>query len=138
MDCTASMNKMLRLQCDRPLGSARKVPETEWHSVDHLLQLLHGQGTHSLGSRLGLEHARLLGEWVHSLASWASWLLLELQVQATAELESTVLLQLRGSQLHVVGDNGLDILGLRASLLAMALKAPVAVIAPPAFMAFIA
>merc|ERR1719378_965486 len=83
-------------------------------SVDHLLQLLHGQGTDRLGSWLGLEHARLLGEWVDSLASWASWLLLELQVQSATDLESAILLQLRGSQLHIVGDNGLHILGLGA------------------------
>jgi hypothetical protein len=33
-------------------------------SVDHLLQPLHGQSTDSLGSRLGLEHARLFCEWI--------------------------------------------------------------------------
>ena len=33
-----------------------------FRSIDHLLQLLHGQSTNSLGSWLGLEHAWLLGE----------------------------------------------------------------------------
>merc|ERR1719378_408237 len=86
-------------------------------SVDHLLQLLHGQGTDRLGSWLGLEHARLLGEWVDSLASWASWLLLELQVQSATDLESAILLQLGCGQLHVVGHHSLDVLALQASLL---------------------
>merc|ERR1719198_1576838 len=86
-------------------------------SVDHLLQLLHGQSTNSLRSWLSLEHAWLLGEWVDALASWASWLLLELQVQAATNLESAVLLQLRSGQLHVVGHNSLHILSLEAGLL---------------------
>merc|ERR1712178_185706 len=102
------------IQCDRPLDSVARKNETVICSVDHLLQLFHGQGTHSLGSWLGLEHARLLGEWVDSLAGWASWLLLELQVQAATDLESAILLQLRSSQLHIVGDDSLHILWLES------------------------
>merc|ERR1719428_2487311 len=117
MDCTVSRKKMHRSQCDRPLDSLARKNETVMNLIDHLLQLLHGQGTHSLGGWLGLEHAWLLGEWVDSLASWASWLLFELQVQAATNLEGAVLLELGSGQLHVVGHNCLNILGLQASLL---------------------
>merc|ERR1711865_650965 len=110
-----SEHKWHRIQCDRPLNLHCNQKAT--CSINHLLQLLHGQGAHSLGSWLGLEHAWLLGEWVDSLASWASWLLLELQVQAAANLEGAILLQLGSGQLHVVGDDGLHILGLKTRLL---------------------
>merc|ERR1719378_1880963 len=86
-------------------------------SVHHLLQLLHGQSTDSLGGWLRLEHAWLLGERVDALASRSSRLLLELQVQAAAKFEGTVLLQLGSGQLHVVGDDGLHVLALHPSLL---------------------
>merc|ERR1719155_196417 len=117
MDCTASTEKMHPIQCDRPLDSLAQKNKTVICSIDHLLQLLHGQGAHCLGSWLGLEHAWLLCEWVDSLASWASWLLLELQVQAATNLESAVLLELGGGQLHVVGHNSLHILALQTSFL---------------------
>merc|ERR1712107_976244 len=70
------------------------------HSVDHLLQLLHRQGAHSLGSRLGLEDARLLGEGIYALASCLRWLLLELHVQGACQLELASLLQLSRSHFN--------------------------------------
>ena len=47
------------------------------NSIDHFLELLHGQEVNSLARWLGLEDARLLGEWVGTLASRPGWLLLE-------------------------------------------------------------
>merc|ERR1711865_576213 len=94
-----SEHKWHRIQCDRPLNLHCNQKAT--CSINHLLQLLHGQGAHSLGSWLGLEHAWLLGEGVDSLASCASCLLL----------------QLGSSQLHVVGHDGLHVLHLEAGLL---------------------
>merc|ERR1719238_1040556 len=111
--CTASLSTSDPVR--PPTGTTMRLKTT--CSIDHLLQLLHGQGTDSLGGWLCLEDAWLLGERVDSLAGWAGWLLLELQVQATANLESTILLQLRSSQLHIIGDDGLHILWLEAGLL---------------------
>merc|ERR1719163_2563513 len=71
----------------------------------------------SLGGRLGLEHTRLLGEWVDTLASWASRLLLQLQVQAATNLEGTILLQLGSCQLHVVGHDSFNVFRLQTRLL---------------------
>merc|ERR1719326_1350421 len=105
----------MRVQCDRPLELGCK--QKEICSVHHLLQLLHGQSTDSLRSRLRLEHAWLLGERIDTLASRGGRLLLQLQVQATAKLEGTILLQLGSSQLHVSGDDGLDVLVLQSGLL---------------------
>ena len=60
---TNSEHKMHQIQCDRPLEShARNRNKIASCSVDHLLQLLHGQSANSLGSWFGLEHAWLLGE----------------------------------------------------------------------------
>merc|ERR1711862_555839 len=67
-----------------------------FHSVNELLELLHRQRTHSLRRWLGLEHARLFGKRVDALARWPRWLLLQLHVERTSELELTRLLQLRG------------------------------------------
>ena len=53
-----------------------------------------GKGTNSLGRRLSFEHAWFFGEWVDTLTSSLSWLLLELQVECTSQLEVAVLLQL--------------------------------------------
>merc|ERR1712087_79632 len=102
---------LARIQRDRPLGSARlnkgkcsqinpvsahwdrPEPKLKKCSIHHLLQLLHCQCAHGLGGGLGLEDARLLGEGVHSLASWGRRLLLELQVEAAANFKRAVLLQ---------------------------------------------
>merc|ERR1719440_463768 len=84
-------------------------------SIDHLLEPLHWQRTHSLGSWLGLEDAWLLGEWVDALACCNCWLLLELQVQAATNLELAVLLELSCSQLHVACYHSLDVLWLQLS-----------------------
>merc|ERR1712048_425274 len=78
-------------------------------SVDHLLQLLHGQALDGFGGWLCLEDARLLGERVHTFASWCCRLLLELHVQDTTKLEASVLLHLICSQLHVGCNNCLDL-----------------------------
>jgi hypothetical protein len=48
----------------------------------------------SLGTKLGFEHAGVLGERVDSFASSCGNLLLELQVQATTKLELAILLDL--------------------------------------------
>merc|ERR1719263_2557974 len=116
MECTASI-KCIGSSATAHWNRAGNRNDRAICSVDHLLQLLHGQCANSLGSRLGLEDAWLLGEWVDALASWACWLLLELQVQATTNLESAVLLQLRRCQLHIVGHDSLHILSLKAGLL---------------------
>merc|ERR1719230_288490 len=82
---------------------SHKYPRMGWseiHNSEHHLQLLHWQAADSLGSRLGLEDARLLGEGVHTLACCCGWLLLQLHVQATSKLEGTVLLQLGCGQVH--------------------------------------
>merc|ERR1719261_734562 len=120
MDCTLSMNNLSSIESSATAHwnqLARTRNETSICSIDHLLQLLHGQSADRLGSWLGLEHTWLFGEWVDSLASRASWLFLELQVQAATNLEGTILLQLGSGQLHVVGDDSLDVLALGASLL---------------------
>ena len=86
-------------------------------SIHHFLELLHRQAAHSLGSWLGLEHARLLGERVHALAGRCGWLLLQLHVENATQLESTVLFQLASCQFHVSGHNGLCLLWLQLALL---------------------
>merc|ERR1719265_451398 len=86
---------------------------TRWpRSVDHLLELLHRKGTNSLGRRLGLEDTRLLGERVDTLTSSLSWLLLELQVEGTGQLEAATLLELASSDLDKTFHNSLHLLRL--------------------------
>merc|ERR1719379_874342 len=70
-------------------------------SIDHLLELLHGQDANSLARWFGLEDTRFLGEGVHSFACSHCRLLLELHVQDTTKLEFAVLLQLTGCELQV-------------------------------------
>merc|ERR1711862_694589 len=89
--------------------------KTRWpRSVDHLLELLHRKGTNSLGRRLGLEDTRLLGERVDTLTSSLSWLLLELQVEGTGQLEAATLLELACSDLDKTFNNSLHLLCLEA------------------------
>ena len=57
----------------------------------------------SLAGWLGLESARLLGEWVDLSASSFCLLLLQLHVEDTTEIELAVLLQLSSSQLKITG-----------------------------------
>merc|ERR1740138_154925 len=87
------------------------------HSVDHLLELLHGQGAHRLGCWLGLENTRLFSKRVDALASCLGRLLLELHVQRASELELAALFQLcRCKRYHGLGDL-LDLTRLEADLL---------------------
>merc|ERR1712166_885546 len=101
MENMVASQHCIRVQCDRPLGLKCQLKDKKSFSINHLLQLLHGISFDSLGSRLGFEHARLLGERVDSFASGCGSLLLELQVQATTKLELAVLLDLSCSNLHV-------------------------------------
>merc|ERR1711862_545760 len=87
--------------------------KTRWpRSVDHLLELLHRKGLNSLGRRLGLEDTRLFGEWVDTFASRLRWLLHELQVQGTGQLEAAALLELTCSNLDKSFNNSLHLLRL--------------------------
>merc|ERR1712224_570498 len=89
------------------------MQKTRWpRSVDHLLELLHRKGTNSLGRRLGLEDTRLLSERVDTLTSSLSWLLLELQVEGTGQLEAAALLELTCSNLDKTFNNSLHLLRL--------------------------
>merc|ERR1712014_353899 len=56
-------------------------------SVDHLLELLHRQRAHRLGSRLCLENARLFRKGIDALTRGLRWLLLQLHVESAAKLE---------------------------------------------------
>merc|ERR1711879_364570 len=86
-------------------------------SIDHFLQLLHCQCTDGLGSGLGLEDAWLLGEGVHTLAGRGGWFLLQLQVQAAANFESAILLQLASTNLHQSVNNCFHLFCLQTVLL---------------------
>merc|ERR1712159_970568 len=75
-------------------------------SIHQFFQLLHGQCTHGLGGRLGLEDTWLLGEGVDAFASWRGWFLLQLQVQTATQLERTILLQFRSTNLKETINHG--------------------------------
>merc|ERR1739845_127095 len=62
-------------------------------SVDGLLELLHGEDLHCLRRRLGLEDAWLLGEGIDALPCRRGWLLLQLHVQHSCQLEGSCLFQ---------------------------------------------
>merc|ERR1719460_393801 len=86
-------------------------------SVDHLLELLHWEGPDRFACWLRLENAWLFGEWIHTFASRAGRLFLELQVQRTSELERAVLLQLFRRDGDDTLDDGLHVLGLQSARL---------------------
>merc|ERR1719157_109620 len=69
-------------------------------SIQCYLEFLHCVHLDRLGGRLGLEHARLLGERVDALLCRARCLLLQLQVEHAAQLEASVLLDLVASHSH--------------------------------------
>merc|ERR1719183_2683139 len=82
------------------------VRKSSESSIQSLLQLLHGKCPDSLGGRLGLEHARFLGERVDALLCWRCWLLLQLQVQHACKLEISVLLDFaRGNTEEGIDDS---------------------------------
>ena len=78
----------------------------------HLLECLHWTDFGSLAGWLGRETARLLDEWVVLSATSCCWLLLQLHVEDTTEIELAVLLQLSSSQLKITGLHGADFPGI--------------------------
>ena len=78
----------------------------------HLLEFIHWVDFGSLAGWLGLEPARLLGEWVDLSASNVCLLLLQLHVEDTTEIELAVLRQLSSGQLKITGLHGADFHGL--------------------------
>merc|ERR1719311_1574831 len=97
----------------RPPTKASCMCQSSEYSVQCLLQFLHGKCPHRLGGWLGLENARLLGEWVDALLGWSGWLLLQLQVQHACELEVAVLLDLTGGNAEESVDDSLHLLVLQ-------------------------
>merc|ERR1712153_2342 len=78
-----------------------RIPQNlQESSVQCLLQFLHGEAFHSFRGWLGLENARLLGEWVEALLCRAGWLLLQLHVEHAAQLETSVFLDFCASNSH--------------------------------------
>merc|ERR1711970_1094699 len=98
-----------------PPTATQKRVRNSAASVDHLLQLLHGESPHRLACWLRLEDTWLLGEWVNAFTSWSGGLLLQLQVQRPNELEGAIFLQLVRRDVDNALDNGLYVLRLQSS-----------------------
>merc|ERR1712139_310282 len=95
------------------------LPYIEMLTSEHLLQLLHWQATNCLGGGLRLEHAWLLGERVDALARLGGWLVLQLHVEHTCELEGAGALHLCHSHTHPRIHNTLHVFRLQACGLPM-------------------
>merc|ERR1711879_13683 len=86
-------------------------------SVQRVLELLHSKALHSLRGGLGLEDTRLFGERVDTFARFRCRLHLQLHLQHSCKFERACLLDLLGSNSHVLIDDGLHIFRLQALLL---------------------
>merc|ERR1711953_826091 len=107
ISCEAARREMEMCRCTRKHSS----------SIDCFFQFLHWEALHGLASWLGFEDAWLLGERIDTLACWFGWLLLQLHVENTGKLESTILLEFSCSQLNVTSDDGLHLLWFQFSTL---------------------
>merc|ERR1712173_354705 len=99
-------SRLLRAVCSNYCGS-----------IDHLLELFHGQTPYSLAGRLCLEHARLLREGVDTLSGGCRGLVLKFQVNTTRNFEGTVLLEFAGCDCEQALDCSLDIFCFQSSTL---------------------
>merc|ERR1712222_38737 len=86
-------------------------------SVDHLLELFHGQAPDGLAGRLCFEYARLLRERVDTLSSGCRGLALKFQVETAPNFKGSMLLEFAGCYSEQALDCSLDVLSLQTSSL---------------------
>merc|ERR1712110_305862 len=87
------------------------------YKIHGRLELFHGENSHGLRCWLRLEHARLLREWIHTLASCSRFLFLQLEVDGTSYLERAILFELVRCHNHHSLKGTLHVLPLQAYLL---------------------
>merc|ERR1712007_350369 len=86
-------------------------------SVDHLLELFHGQAPDGLAGRLCFEYARLLRDRVDTLSSGCRGLALKFQVETAPNFKGSMLLEFGGCYCEQALDCSLDVLSLQTSSL---------------------
>merc|ERR1712176_1575980 len=99
-------SRLLRVSCSYHCGS-----------VDHFLELFHGQAPDSLAGRLCFEYARLLRERVDTLSSGCRGLALKFQVETAPDFKRSMLLEFAGCYCEQALDCSLDVLSLQTSSL---------------------